>query len=188
MGTNSNKETSQLTKATKPTRANVCCTMIVNITMLVFSAMYAFNNPDNSACYIHIDDLGVPIPSDEDYNDDYKNMGLRYKIIFICMFLLCIVNLSYAFVSLIFFMYGSKFMLNIASCLVGLSGVAQIVWMVYASIVIFSEDSRLCEAEEFMPKATMFIYVWLIIVYCFAGLLCCCSCMFICIVTSNKKK
>ena len=186
MGTNSNKETSQLTKATKPTRANVCCTMIVNITMLVFSAMYAFNNPDDSDCYIHIDDLGVPVPTKEDYNDDYKNMGLRYKIIFICMFLLCIVNLSYAFVSLIFFMYGSKFMLNIASCLVGLSGVAQIVWMVYASIVIFSEDSRLC--EEFMPKATMFIYVWLIIVYCFAGLLCCCSCMFICIVTSNKKK
>ena len=52
MGGNSNKETSPLTKATKPTRANVCCTLMVNTIMLVFFSIYSFNNPDDNDCYI----------------------------------------------------------------------------------------------------------------------------------------
>ena len=52
MGQNSKKETSPLTKATKPTRANVCCTLIVNIIMLTYFAIYSFHNPDDRSCYI----------------------------------------------------------------------------------------------------------------------------------------
>ena len=68
-------------------------------------------------------------------------MSLRFKIIFMCGFMLCIINLAYAFVAMIFFMYEAKSMLNIASCLVGLSGALTIGWMIYASIVIFGEDA-----------------------------------------------
>ena len=188
MGKNSSEKGSPLTKATKPTKANVCCTLLINVVMLVFFAIYSFKNPDDSDCYVVRDyefreEFASPV---EISGYDEKDMSLRFKIIFICGFLLCLINLCYAFVALIYFMYEAKSMLNIASCLVGLSGALTLAWMIYASIVIFGEDAQLC--EDLMPKSTKFIYVWLILVYCFIGLLCCCSCMFICIVSSNKKK
>ena len=51
MGT-SETQGSPLTNAAKPTKANVCCTLLINLTMLIFFAIYAFKNPDEDYCYI----------------------------------------------------------------------------------------------------------------------------------------
>ena len=140
------EKASPLTKATKPTRANVCCTIIINSIMLTFFAIYSFHNPDDDGCYIYQEpNSSVKYAWPVELNEEGRNMGLRFKIVFICGFVLCFINLAYAIVALIFFMYEAKAMLNLASCLVGLSGVLTIGWMIYASIVIFGDDADLCK-------------------------------------------
>ena len=52
MGGTSETQGSPLTNAAKPTKANVCCSFLINLTMLVFFAIYAFKNPDEDDCYI----------------------------------------------------------------------------------------------------------------------------------------
>ena len=38
--------------ATKPTKLNTGCTLLVNSVMLIFFSLYAFHNPDDSECYV----------------------------------------------------------------------------------------------------------------------------------------
>ena len=51
------KEKSTLTKAAQPTKFSACSQLVVNIVMMVFSGIYAFNNPDgytdNKGCYVY---------------------------------------------------------------------------------------------------------------------------------------
>ena len=42
-----------LMKATKPTKANACCTFVVNIIMLIFFCYYIFGDPDESDCFVN---------------------------------------------------------------------------------------------------------------------------------------
>ena len=55
MSTSGKKDKSTLTKAAEPTKANTCCQFVVNITMMIFFGIYAFNNPDDysddKGCY-----------------------------------------------------------------------------------------------------------------------------------------
>ena len=115
-------------------------------------------------------------------------MTLRFKIIFVIGFIISVINLAYATLGFLYFMYEAKSMLNLVSCLVCVSGVSTLGQMIYASVVIFGDDADLCKEYDFAPKSYQFIYVWVILIYCFMALLCCCSCMIICIVSSNKKK
>ena len=41
--------------ATKPTKLNTGCTLIVNSVMLIFFSVYVFDNPDTSDCYVLCD-------------------------------------------------------------------------------------------------------------------------------------
>ena len=119
---------SPLTNAAKPTRANVCCSLMVNITMLVIFAIYAFANPDDEDCYIVYSRAGTEAVPDldlvEEDSYEYKNMTERFKIIFIIGFIISLVNLAYATLGFLYFMYEAKSMLNLASSLVCVSGVA----------------------------------------------------------------
>ena len=100
-----------LTKATKPTKANICCTFIINAIMLIMFGIYSFNNPDDSDCYVvHI--LGEYysynyMPDNLDHND-IRNVGKDFEIIFICGFVMCLINLVYAFLGIVYFMKESK--------------------------------------------------------------------------------
>ena len=78
-------------------------------------------------------------------------------------------------------------MLGCASFLVGLSGLVTLIWMIYASLVIFGDKGMACK-EKLLSQSGQFIYVWLIIVYCTFGLLCCCTAMLVCVMTNNRKK
>ena len=51
-------------------------------------------------------------------------MTLRFKIIFIIGFIISVVNLAYATLGFLYFMYEAKSMLNLVSCLVCVSGVS----------------------------------------------------------------
>ena len=182
----SSSEGSPLTNATKPTRANVCCSILVNLTMMIFFAIYAFKNPDEEECYI-VRSADPPRGSDHEVvGEDNLNMTLRLKIMFVIGFIICLINLAYAICGFLYFMYEVKSMLRLVSVLVGASGILTLGWMIYASVVVFAEDSDLC--EEYTPKSYKFAFVWLVLVYCAMGLFCCCSCMFICVVSSNKQK
>ena len=171
-----------LKKVANPTKANTCCTIIVNVVMLAFFGIYTFNNPDDSDCYASGD-----LASTIDFKGS-KNVGKEFQIVFLTGFILCFINLAYAAVAVCFFMYAAKCMLSLASCLVACSGALTLAWMVYASIVIFSEEGQACSEDGFLPKSGQFIKVWLIIVYVCVGLICCCVCMFGCIITNNKKR
>ena len=45
----------QQVKKKGPAVANICCTFIMSGIMLIFFAIYSFNNPDNSKCYVYRD-------------------------------------------------------------------------------------------------------------------------------------
>lgn len=54
---------SSLSIATKPTRMNTCCTILVNCIMLIFFGIYSFNNPEyepslGKGCYVYRDAEG----------------------------------------------------------------------------------------------------------------------------------
>ena len=68
MGKSNETQGSPLTNAAKPTKANVCCSFLINLTMLVFFAIYAFKNPDEDDCYI------VYSPSGTDVYDDLEEV------------------------------------------------------------------------------------------------------------------
>mmetsp|Transcript_41669 Transcript_41669/g.54881 ORF Transcript_41669/g.54881 Transcript_41669/m.54881 type:complete len:96 (-) Transcript_41669:93-380(-) len=75
-----------------------------------------------------------------------------------------------------------------ASGLVCISGSLTLAWMIFASIVVFGDTGQTCHDYGYLPKSYKFIYVWTIILYSFLSLLCCVSCMLLCIIRSNKKK
>ena len=74
--------------------------------------IYSFNNPDDSDCYV--DSIGgddyTAYPDKPSYleHDDLRNVGKDFKIIFICGFVMCIINLVYAFMGILYFMNDSK--------------------------------------------------------------------------------
>ena len=152
MGTTSETPGSPLTNAAKPTKANVCCSFLINLTMLIFFAIYAFKNPDQDDCYIVYSSSGTDVYSDlddvEEENYDYINMTLRFKIIFIIGFIISVVNLAYATLGFLYFMYEAKSMLNLVSCLVCVSGISTLGQMIYASVVIFGDDADLCKESD----------------------------------------
>ena len=119
--------------------------------------------------------------------DGATDVGRQFHIIFVLGFAQCVINLLYALVAMCFFVTGGFSLLKMASCLVCISGSITIAWMIYASVVIFSDEGQKCH-DTYLEKSGQFIYVWLIIVYVCFGLLCCVSCMMICIITSNQKK
>ena len=114
-------------------------------------------------------------------------MGKDFRIIFICGFVMCIINLVYALMGILYFMWDSKQVMKFAQCLAFLSGLLYIGWIVYASIIIFSDASDEC-GDTYLPQSRKFILVWLIISYCALGVLCCVACMLVCIVANNRKK
>lgn len=120
--------------------------------------------------------LASPTPVDNS-EDETK----RFFVVFISEFCLCLINLLYASIGICYFMYASPKMLTAASSLVALSGILTLAWMIYASIVIFSDEGQLCK-DTYAPKSGQFIYVWLILVYICFGLLFCIACMLACII------
>ena len=80
-------------------------------------------------------------------------------------------------------------MLKIMKIMMAVIGVFTLIFMVYASVVIFSVSGQLCrETDGFLEKSGKFIFVYLILLYCTVGVMLCCGCMFFCVVLSNKKK
>ena len=50
-----------------PTFASLCCTLVINTTMLVFFGIYAWGNPDDgNGCYVDHNENGdlMPYPSE----------------------------------------------------------------------------------------------------------------------------
>ena len=147
-----------VTVAEKPTKFNTCCAFIVNILLGVFFGIYAFNNPDDSDCYvIHYPD-GVMVTDDlpsttgEDYT--YKDLGRRYKVIFCCGIVLCLINLVYAVVAIVYFMVGAPCILKLNRCLVLISGLFTIAWISFASFVTFNdEEGPMCDEAGFLPQS-----------------------------------
>ena len=41
-------EKSTLLNVSKPTQMSTCCTIVVNLIMIVYFGIYSFNNPDDS--------------------------------------------------------------------------------------------------------------------------------------------
>ena len=44
-----------ITAATRPTKFNACCALLINSILLVFFAIYTYNNPDiedDRSCYV----------------------------------------------------------------------------------------------------------------------------------------
>ena len=182
---------SHLTLAAKSTRQNTCCTIVVNTIMLAFFGIYAFKNPDynsstGKSCYVTCvkgDCTASPFSVDDSSTD----VGFEFFGIFLSGFILCCINLLYAALTVCYFMNASQKVLQMASCVLGLSGALTIAWMVYTSIIIFGEKGELCR-ENYATKSGKFIFVWLIITYCCLFILCCTICMLVCIIQSNKKK
>ena len=119
--------------------------------MLIMFGIYSFNNPDDSNCWVNNvnDDVYSKKPADtEDY--DLRDVKKDFRIIFICGFVMCIINLVYAFMGILYFMWDSKQILKFAQCLAFLSGLLYIGWIVYASIIIFSDASNAC-ADSLLP-------------------------------------
>ena len=90
-------------KATKPTKANACCTFVINVTMLIFFCYYIFNDPDDSDCYVDCSD-GECIVDDMDF-EGAVNEKHRFNIVFGMGALSCLINLFYCFVSIWYFLY-----------------------------------------------------------------------------------
>ena len=112
MGGTSETQGSPLTNAAKPTRANVCCSFMVNVTMMIFFAIYAFKNPDEDDCYIVYSNSGTEAYADLDKvpetNYDYKDMTMRFEVIFIIGFCISIINLAYAALGFFYFMHEAR--------------------------------------------------------------------------------
>ena len=72
-------------------------------------------------------------------------MTMRFEVIFIIGFCISLINLAYAALGFLYFMYEARSMLNLVSCLVCVSGMATLGQMVFASVVIFGDDAELCK-------------------------------------------
>ena len=199
----SKSEKSMLTKAVEPTKGNTCCQFITNVTMMVFFGIYAFNNPDGYStssdnkdnCYAFKTSstgsemlVSPTMPDDTVEYHDLLNVGYEYHVIFILYFCLCILNVLYTSTAAHYFFYHNKNVLICNSVLVCLSGASTLAWMVYASIINFGEHGQACDDADLLSKSGMFIKVWLILLYCGLGVLCCIACMMMCIVNNNRKK
>ena len=169
--------------ATKPNGCNTICTIIINTVMGVYFAIYAFNNPDEHKCYVACNEewrfWGSECYPFENQVENSVNVSKYFYYAFLTGFVLSIVNLMYAGVCALYLLYEQKTMLKTASFCVILSGFLTISWLIYASIVIFSNSGQIC-MDSFLPQSGKFIYVWLIIVYVCIGffllvcILCCC--------------
>ena len=130
-----------MTLASKPTKANACCTLIINVTMSVIFAIYAFNNPDKDECYVKRNEFGTyDVYQVEPEDGSYINVGQRYRICFVAGFALSVLNLIYAVFAMIYIAIESPKVLTFVKWLVGASGALTIAWMVYASIVTWSDN------------------------------------------------
>ena len=115
-------------------------------------------------------------------------MGKQYHVLFILYFCLCAINLLYVSTAAHYFLSSSKKCLCLNSTLVCISGAFTLAWMIYASVMTWGDEGQKCDDEDLLPKSRMFIYVWLIVLYCGLGLMCCCACMMAVIVSNNKRK
>ena len=171
-----------------PAFASLCCTLVVNATMLVFFGIYAWANPDDSNdCYVDYDDNGALQAYPSALGGDSINVGQRFKIVFLCGFLLALTNLIYFVGGICIYLYQKFYMIKAMRFLIIIIGLFTLAWMAYASFVIFGDSGDLCR-ESYLPKSGQFIFVWLILLYCSMGIMVCCGCMFCCVVANNKKK
>ena len=189
MAQENNKNKSTFTMATQPNRFNTCCQFVINLIMCIFFGIYAFNNPEgDTKCYTYQPDGSHKLQASEVKPDEgkYTDVSREYYIIYVTYFCLCLVNLMYTLVATYYLLYNKMRM--IASGLVCVSGSLSLAWMIYASIVVFGDDGNACNDAGILEKSYKFIFVWLIILYVFLGVLCCCSFMLICIIRSKKKQ
>ena len=134
-------EKSTLLNVSKPTQMSTCCTIVVNLIMIVFFGIYTFNNPDDSECFVN-DSLEFTNVS----QDGYVNVSAEYHACFLMAFILTILNLIYGAIGVCQFMFGaSRKMLIMFNCLVAVSGTCSLAWMVYASVVIFGDKGQVCK-------------------------------------------
>ena len=177
--------------ATKPTKFNTGCTLVFNTIMLIFFSIYSFANPDQSQCFARCS-KGVHNLFNQDcmafdkYHENYIDVKHEFRITFITGFVLSIVNLLYACVCIMYFIWERQTLLRTASCCVIISFILTVSWMVYASIVIFSKSGQEC-MQTYLPKSGSFIFIWLIIVYVCLGFCLCVFCMLCSIMTCKAK-
>ena len=115
-------------------------------------------------------------------------MTQRYRTVFIFGFVLSMVNLFYVAAGVCIYLYQKVYIVKIMNTMMVINGVFTLIFMIYASCVIFSESGTLCRDSNYLPKSGNFIFVYLILLYCTVGITLCCGCMFFCVVASNKKK
>ena len=101
---------------------------------------------------------------------------------------MCFLNILTSSAAGYYFFYANKKCLVFTKGLVCLSGLSTLAWMIYATVIIWGSYGTLCRDNDFLPKSGLFIYVWLVIMYVFLGIICCCACMMGCIISSNRKK
>ena len=159
--------------------------------MLVFFTIYAFDNPDDSECYVvchhkYKSTFGKTCVAFPDYQEDSVNVKQEFRITFLTGFILSIVNLLYAGVCILYFICEKQKVLRTASCCVVLSFLLTVTWMVYASSVIFSKWGHRCRVT-YLPQSGKFIFIWLIIVYFCLGFCVLVFCTLCCIMTSKAK-
>ena len=86
--------------------------------MLIMFGIYSFNNPDESECWTNSIGGGnyEPFPTKPSDEEDYdlRDVSKDFRIIFICGFVMCIINLVYAFMGILYFMWDSQQIMKFA--------------------------------------------------------------------------
>ena len=104
-----------------------------------------------------------------------SDVGNSFHIIFLIGFIVQCVTTVYILAGLAYVLTGTDSFLKGVSGLMCCSGLLSFGWIIYASIVIFSEEGQLCR-ETLLPKSGQFIYVYVIMFYSIIGLFCLCGC------------
>ena len=126
------------------------CPGIIHSVMVVFFGIYAFNNPEEGVeCYVS-DIFGPdqPFHSTLTTGDNYTDVGKRYHTVFVCGFVLSLINLLKCAHDYHLYTLGKFTENKIILCTWMIVGNLTLALLIYASIVIFSSSGQLCREYQ----------------------------------------
>ena len=165
------------------------CSFVFNAALIGMFGYYAFAAPDgNIGCFVTGSDdnlIASPKPS-----AGSVDIGRKFHLIFLVGFANYLINMFYVLAGGIYLSCKHSGLLKVASCILCVSGLMCLGWIIYAAIVIYGDEAQLCQ-DTLLPKSGKFIYYYTTITLVLMSIGCvfgvCCGCLSCCAVGSAMQ-